>query len=305
MCVSIYILKLRNMMQNTIGNSLLSVTVKRHGAELSGLKAADGAEYLWQADPAVWGRNAPLLFPIVGKLANGRYLYEGKHYEMNPHGFARDMEFELLAATENALTYRLQATPATRKQYPFEFDLIRHYRLAGGVLEVTTEVTNKGATVMPFSIGEHPGFALNWGAGDRVEDYALQFEKPERLDAHLLDANGLLSAQTERILSNKSVLPLRRDLFDRDALIFLKIKSRKIILCSRRHARRVTVEFPGYPYLGIWAKPGAPFVCIEPWYGHADPAGHDGEFMNKHGIIKLDPSASFSCTWRVGVMPKD
>lgn len=286
-------------MQNTIKNSLMSVTVKRHGAELCGLKAADGTEYLWQADPAIWPRHAPLLFPIVGKLAQGRYRYEGRDYEMAPHGFARDTDFELMDASDNALSYRLQATPATRKQYPFDFSLLRHYRLSGGTVEVTTEVTNTGTTVMPFSIGEHPGFALTWGAGDKVEDYALKFEKAERLDTHLLDANGLLSGKTERVLSNKSVLPLRRDLFDRDALIFLKIKSQKVSLCSRRHPRRVTVEFSGYPDLGIWAKPGASFVCIEPWYGHADLASHDGELMAKPGLIMLEPGTSFACVWRV------
>jgi galactose mutarotase-like enzyme len=200
---------------------------------------------------------------------------------MAPHGFARDTDFELLDASDSSLSYRLQASPATRKQYPFEFSLVRHYRLSGGTVEVTTEVTNTGATVMPFSIGEHPGFALTWGARDKVEDYALKFEKAERLDTHLLDANGLL--------------------FDRDALIFLKIKSQKVSLCSRRHPRRVTVEFSGYPDLGIWAKPGAPFVCIEPWYGHADPASHEGELMNKPGLIMLEPGTSFACVWRVVV----
>ncbi|MEI7881600.1 MAG: aldose 1-epimerase family protein [bacterium] len=291
-------------MKNTISNSMMSVTVKRHGAELCSLKAADGTEYLWQADPAVWGRHAPLLFPIVGKLAQGRYRFEGKEYALNPHGFARDMDFALVTANATGLSYRLNDTPETRKQYPFEFNLMRHFRLSDGVLEVTTEVTNTGDKVLPFSIGEHPGFALNWGAKDRVEDYALLFEKAERLDAHFLDSNGLVSDQTGRILSNKTVLPLRSDLFDRDALIFLKIKSQKISLCSRRHARRVTVKFSGYPQLGIWAKPGAPFVCIEPWYGHADPASHDGELMNKPGIIKLAPGSVFSCNWRVGLTPK-
>jgi galactose mutarotase-like enzyme len=286
-------------MQTTISHSGLSVTVKQHGAELCSVKAADGTEYLWQADPGVWARHAPLLFPIVGKLVKGRYTLEGKCHEMSQHGFARDMDFELVESSGSALTYRLQATAVTRKQYPFEFTLMRYYRLSDGVLEVTTEVTNPGDKIMPFSIGEHPGFALTWGEGDRVEDYALQFEKAERLDSHLLDANGLLSDKSERVLSNKTVLPLRRDLFDRDALIFLKIRSRKIKLCSRRHSRNVTVEFPGYPCLGIWAKPGAPFVCIEPWYGHADPAQHDGEFMNKPGIIQLEPGATFSCVWRV------
>ena len=289
-------------MQNTLRNFALSVTVKRHGAELCGLRAADDTEYLWQADPVVWPRHAPLLFPIVGKLVQGRYLYDGKKYEITtPHGFARDTDFELVAATESTLSYRLQATTETRKQYPFDFTLLRHYRLLEAGVEITTEVTNPGALVMPFSIGEHPAFSLKWGAGDKVEDYALQFEKPERLVAHLLDANGLLSDQSERLLSNQRVLPLRSDLFDRDVLIFLKLNSRSISLCSRRHARRVTVEFSGYPNLGIWAKPGAPFVCIEPWYGYADPATHNGELLHKPGIILLEPGKTFTCTWRIGL----
>ncbi len=289
-------------MQNTLRNSVLSVTVKRHGAELCGLKAADGTEYLWQADPAVWGRHAPLLFPIVGKLIQGRYLYDGQKYEITtPHGFARDTDFELVAATESTLSYRLQATTETRKQYPFDFTLLRHYRLMEAGVEITTEVTNPGVVVMPFSIGEHPAFSLKWGAGDKVEDYALQFEKPERLVAHFLDANGLLSDQSERLLSNQRVLPLRSDLFDRDALIFLKLNSQSIGLCSRRHARRVTVEFPGYRNLGVWAKPGAPFVCIEPWYGYPDPATHNGELLHKPGIILLEPGKTFTCTWRIGL----
>ena len=289
-------------MQKTLRNFVLSVTVKQHGAELCGLKAADGTEYMWQADPAVWPRHAPLLFPIVGKLVQGWYLYDGKKYEITtPHGFARDTDFELVAATESTLSYRLQATKETRKQYPFDFTLLRHYRLLEAGVEVTTEVTNSGAVVMPFSIGEHPAFSLKWGAGDKVEDYALQFEKPERLVAHLLDANGLLSDQSERLLSNQRVLPLRSNMFDLDALIFLKLNSRSISLCSRRHARRVTVEFSGYPSLGIWAKPGAPFVCIEPWYGYADPATHNGELLQKPGIILLEPGKTFTCTWRIEI----
>ncbi|MEI6788929.1 MAG: aldose 1-epimerase family protein [bacterium] len=289
-------------MQKTLRNFVLSVTVKQHGAELCGLKAADGTEYMWQADPAIWGRHAPLLFPIVGKLVQGRYLYDGKKYEITtPHGFARDTDFELVAATESTLSYRLQATKETWKQYPFDFTLLRHYRLLEAGVEVTTEVTNPGPVVMPFSIGEHPAFSLKWGAGDKVEDYALQFEKPERLVAHLLDANGLLSDQSERLLSNQRVLPLRSNMFDRDALIFLKLNSRSISLCSRRHARRVTMEFSGYPSLGIWAKPGAPFVCIEPWYGYADPATHNGELLQKPGIILLEPGKTFTCTWRIGI----
>lgn len=288
-------------MTNTIAGSRLSVTVNRHGAELAGLKGADGVEYLWQGDPAVWGRRAPLLFPIVGRLALDRYDHEGKTYEMKQHGFARDLDFELAQATETALRYRLRPSEATRRQYPFEFVLSREYVLADDVLTVVTTVTNAGGTVMPFSIGEHPGFSLAWGAGDQIEDYYLEFGETETLDSVLLDSDGLLSSRTVRVLTGERILPLHRDLFARDALIFLRLNSSRITLASRRHARRLTVEFAGYPCLGIWAKPGAPFVCIEPWYGHADTSNHDGYLVHKPGIIKLQPGCTFTCQWQVKV----
>ena len=288
-------------MIKTISTPQLSVSVKDAGAELCSIKGPGGMEYLWQADPAVWGRHAPILFPIVGKLVKDRYLHEGKSYEMKQHGFARDKQFELIEATEASLSYRLQADSDTLRHYPFNFSLVRHYRLTSNTVAIVPEVTNTGAGVMPFSIGEHPGFALNWGATDKVADYALQFEKAERLNIVLLNEDHLLSAKTERLLTNERVLPLRNDLFDRDALIFLKIRSRAVALCSRRHSRRLTVEFPEYPCLGIWAKPGAPFVCIEPWFGHADTESHNGQLEHKAGIIKLDPGQSFSCVWRAVV----
>jgi len=288
-------------MNEMIRNGRVAVSVRRQGAELCGLKGADGTEYLWQADPAVWGRHAPVLFPIVGKLAGDRYTTGGRAYSMNQHGFARDMEFDLVESSAGSLTYRLSASAATRAQYPFYFALTRRYRLLESGVEISNEVTNPGAESLLFSIGEHPGFALTWGAGDRVEDYALEFEQAESLDTVLLGPDHLLSSQTERVPLDGRVLPLRGDLFDKDALIFLSLKSRQVALVSRKHRRRLTVSFPGFPQLGIWAKPGAPFVCIEPWYGHADPHGHNGELAIKPGIIALNPGKSFVCTWRVRV----
>lgn len=285
-------------MDRSITNSLLTVTIKQCGAELYSIRSAGGMEYIWQADATIWGRHAPVLFPIVGKLANDRYSYEAKSYELKQHGFARDMDFELVGETAESLSYQLLPSKETRQRYPFEFALWIKYRLEGNGLGVQYEVMNNSQKVMPFSIGAHPGFALNWGK-DRVEDYFLEFEKPETLDAHLLGKDNLLSSKTERVLENDNVLPLRRDMFDRDALIFLDLKSEKVRLGSYKHKNRVTIEFPGFPYLGIWAKPGAPFVCIEPWHGHADTEQGDGILMNKPGIIKLEPGETFNCAHRI------
>lgn len=290
-------------MIRSIGNSKLTVSVKQYGAELCGLKGADGTEYLWQADPAVWGCHAPLLFPIVGKLKEGCYLFAGQSYAMKQHGFARNLVFEEVSVGETSLIYRLRSSPETLSQYPFEFVLTREYRLDGERLEVVTDVANAGTGVMPFSIGEHPGFSLAWRKGDRIEDYYLEFDQPEWEEAVLLDERGCLSARTVPVITGRHVLALRRDLFNQDALIFTKLNSRTISLCCQHDSRRVVVDFPGYPCLGIWAKPAAPYVCIEPWYGHADPAGHNGELMSKPGIIRLDPGARFTCRWGVKVLP--
>ena len=282
-------------MERSITNAFLTATVRESGAELCSLRGADGMEYMWGADPAIWGRHAPILFPVVGKLAEDRYVFEGEQYAMGQHGFARDMPFELVEEGADSLAYRLLPSPETRERYPFDFALFVRYRLEGNALKVGYEVLNEGAGTMPFSIGGHPAFALAWGEGDRVEDYFLEFEREESADTHTLDDDKLLSDVTRPVLRGERALPLRRDMFDHDALIFLDLQSERVSLCSPKHDRRLTVAFPGFPYLGIWAKPGAPYVCIEPWHGHVDPAGGDGLLVNKPGIMTLAPGERFEC----------
>ena len=286
-------------MNKTIRNKLLSVTINKLGAELSSIKSSSGKEFMWGADPDIWGRHAPVLFPIVGKLADDRYIHEGNTYFLNQHGFARNMAFTLIKEEPTCLSFQLLPTPETKKAYPFEFSLIIHYRLSGNAVEIQYQVENNDLVVMPFSIGAHPAFALNWGKDDRIEDYFLKFEKAETADTIHLDKDSLLSDEAERVLENESVIPLRDDMFNRDALIFLKLKSEKVSLCSHLHKRKLTVDFKDFPYLGIWAKPGAPYVCIEPWHGYVDPAGSDGVLMNKPGIIRLEPGKTFSCMHKI------
>jgi galactose mutarotase-like enzyme len=228
-------------MKQIIRNASLTATVNHCGAELCSLQGAGGMEYMWQANPDIWGRHAPVLFPIVGSLADNRYCHAGETYELGQHGFARDMDFNLVDATETSLVYSLQPTPATRKQYPFEFGLTIEYRLEGHRLEIGYRVKNNGGGDMPFSIGAHPAFALNWQDDDRIENYYLEFETSETVDTHLLDSNHLLSQETQNVLNNESVLPLHREMFNRDALIFLDLKSERVSLCSTRCNNRLTV----------------------------------------------------------------
>jgi len=279
---------------NSISNGLLNVGVKTKGAELCSLKDANGTEYLWQADPAVWARHAPVLFPIVGKLCDGHYELNGKIYEMPPHGFARDINFELITHSETTLVFQLLPTMETLQCYPFKFALNVIYQLNGNSLEIGYEVQNNGTVIMPFSIGAHPGFNLP----GPIEDCFLEFNKTEMLNFFLLNKSRL-SEQTAPVSGTLNILPLSKTLFDRDALILLDFKSDKISLRSRTNPRCLTVEFSGFPQLGIWAKPGAPFVCIEPWYGYADPEQPYGDILHKPGIQLLAARESFVCTHRI------
>lgn len=281
----------------SISNEYLHIRVKEQGAELCSIKGAGSTEYLWQADSAVWARHAPVLFPIVGKLRAGCYALNGKTYELLQHGFARDMDFLLIEQSVTSLVYQLLPTAETRKRYPFEFTLNIIYRLNGNCLSIEYAVSNTGSSVMPFSIGAHPGFNLP----GPIDDCFLEFEKEETLTARLLGDKGLLSDEAVPILENSNILPLSKTLFDRDALILLDFKSDGISLCSRNSSRRLTVEFPDFPQLGIWAKPGAPFVCIEPWYGYTDPEQPYGDIMNKPGVLRLAAGDTFTCTHRITV----
>jgi len=281
----------------TISNKFLTVGVKTQGAELCSLQGADGFEYLWQADPSVWNRHAPVLFPIVGKLRDGRYELDGKIYEMTPHGFARDMDFALIEQSGSSLVYQLLPTAETRARYPFEFELRIIYRLTGNCLSIEYAVRNTGSAVMPFSIGAHPAFTLP----GPVDECYLEFEKAETLNTRLLGSKGLISEKTAPVLNSANILPLTKTLFDRDALIFMDAQSDKITLGAKNSPRRLTVEFPGFPQLGIWAKPGAPFVCIEPWYGYADPEQPYGDILHKPGIQLLAAGKSFVCTHRISI----
>ncbi len=286
-------------MEQTIQNSFLSITVNKTGAELTGIKSSSGHEYMWEADPEIWGRRAPILFPIVGKLKDNKYSYDDRNYSLNQHGFARDMTFKLIDKDNKTLSYQLLPTVKTKKCYPFNFSLIVNFRLIDNIVEVEYLVENKDNKEMPFSIGAHPAFALNWGDNDRIEEYYLEFEKPETVNTHHLDQNHLLSDETEIVLSNEKIITLHENMFNRDALILLDLASEKINLCSYKHTRKLTVEFSDFPFLGIWAKPKAPYVCIEPWHGYVDPVGTDGKIINKPGIIMLGPGKSFSCMHKI------
>jgi len=289
-------------MMTIIENELIRVKIASEGAELTSLKLKeDNQEYLWQADPKYWGRHAPVLFPIVGKVKNDHYKVDGETFNLTQHGFARDNEFDLVEQEEQRVVYRLASNKELLKKYPYQFELEIEYKLVANRVEITYNVKNKDQKTIYFSIGAHPAFNWPLEEGETIEDYYLEFEENEEISASLLD-EGLLSDTTVEFLANNNSKPLAEGLFRNDALILKGLKSKSVALKSKSSDRGVKVEFTGFPYMGIWSPPaGAPFICIEPWYGVADLKDSDGNLKTKEGIEVLQPEAEFSCTYSISI----
>ena len=289
----------------TLTSATARVEIALHGAELTSFTSlASGLEYLWQADPAQWGRHAPLLFPIVGKLPDDTYLYEGQQYKLPQHGFARDQEFQLILQDAHSLTFQLMASAASKAAYPFEFELRVRYELRGNVLTVGWHVRNPAAAPheLLFSVGAHPAFNCPLAAGEQFADYAFHFDHPVSLHRQLLQG-GLRNGETAPVLAGQDALPLTYELFADDALVFDHFDFTRVTLQKAdRTGPFVRMQFDGFPYLGLWTKgPGAAFVCIEPWQGVASPAGEPQELRDKEGILTLAPSQEFEASYSIEI----
>ncbi|RDV15147.1 aldose 1-epimerase family protein [Pontibacter diazotrophicus] len=288
----------------SLENDQYKVGVESLGAELQHLvKKDENLELIWTGDPAVWSGQAPNLFPIIGELPDQQYTYEGKTYHMKRHGFARRKEFKLVDVKQDKLVFELKHDEETLEQYPFKFRLLIAYQLQESKLSITYQVTNPDDEKMYFSVGAHPGFNVPLYPSERYEDYYIEFEEEETASRYLLNEQGLLNGDTERVLEQNNILPLDRRLFDKDAVVLKRLNSKKVTLASNVSPRRIEVAFEGFPYLGIWAKPGpAPYVCIEPWCGIASSVGDTGELQEKEGINELRPGQVFERTFTVTVL---
>jgi galactose mutarotase-like enzyme len=275
----------------TISTKHLTAMISPFGAELQNVTTLDGRELLWDGDPAFWHGRAPILFPVIGMLEHGRYRFEGKSYLMPKHGFARASVFEITALSADAATMRLTASEATRAIYPFEFQLDIQFSLAGATLSLTATITNLGSTTMPASFGFHP--ALRWPLpfGQARADYWLRFEQAEPAPIRRINHNGLLLSKPQPSPIVGDTLILRDELFLGDALIFDRLASRSVTYRAPA-GPKLLVEFADFPTLGVWTKPGAEFICIEPWQGSSDPVGFAGDIRDKPGIIEIKPGES-------------
>lgn len=279
-------------------NQILRVSIEAKGAELKSVYRKDtGLEYMWSGDPAFWGKTSPVLFPIVGALKNNSYNYAGKSFQMARHGFARDMPFMPGEQLTDSITFTLESSEETLKKYPFHFSFSISYRLRQDTLDVVYKVTNKGPEEMHFSVGAHPAFKVPLVEGTTYEDYRLVFEKKETAGRWPISKDGLIERSPLPLLDNTDTLPLSKTLFSKDALVLKHLLSDSVQLLSFKTPHGLRFSFPGFPYLGLWAAPGADFLCIEPWCGIADSVDTDQEIEHKEGVRTIQPSATFSVQW--------
>ena len=292
-------------MKHVLENEQLRVVIDDHGAELNSIiEKTTNTEYLWQGDERYWTGQAILLFPICGRLVEGRYTYKGESYDMSIHGFIRNVDLTVENKTATAITLTYTDNEFTRAQYPFAFRYSLTYTLVGNKLTHSFVVENTGDEVLPFGIGGHPGFNVPLAEGETFEDYSLCFDAPCAPKAFVLDGNtcSFTGEFKELSLIEGQWLPLTHSLFDEDA-IFVKDMAPAVTLCSKVSNRSIRLDYPEYPYVGFWhcPKTEAPFVCIEPWVMGPSQLDTIEDIMEKADLIHLLPGQGYRNTYTITV----
>ena len=282
-------------------NTKLKATFNELGAELVSLiNLETGKEIIWEGNPDFWGGKSPVLFPTVGALKDDRYIFGGETYEMPRHGFARRRFFDVKSSTANEVVFELNSDEETLKFYPFDFSLEIKYTLTDNKLTVSYNVKNTSNKDMYFSLGAHPGFAIDTKNGLKYDDYEIGFSEDEKLEIHPLMDN-LISKETKTIDLENKTLPLSYGLFSKDALVMTTMKSKELILRNHKNNHKIVFTFSNFPYFGIWAAKNADFVCMEPWQGIADIEDHNQELTEKFGVLKLEISGEWRGEWAIEI----
>jgi len=275
----------------SLGSADLTAEVNALGAELSVLRDRTGRDLLWDGDPSVWAGRAPLLFPIVGELAGGSYRLGSATYPLPRHGFARRKQFDIVESTSSGATFRLTADASTLLIYPFHFELDVRFALNGPTLSVTTLVRNVGDGDMPASLGYHPAFRWPLPFGRARSSHFIEFDDDQDAPIRRLNGDGLLASGRHPTPVVNRRLALADALFQDDVVIFDEVQSPSLSY-GAEGAPRIRLGYPDTPYLGVWTKPRADFICIEPWHGVSDPEGFAADFRTKPGVFMVPPGAA-------------
>lgn len=284
-------------MFTTISTNQLRAKFSSKGAELISLQSLDNRrEYIWEGNPEIWGKHAPILFPIVGSLKNNQYMFEQATFELPRHGFARDYDFEIVDLTENKVSFLLKSDIETIKNYPFHFELTVTYTLHENTLGINYQISNKNNFLLPFSVGAHPAFALT----DKFENYSLVIESNENISYHLLE-DGLISNQCKELKPVGKNIFLNYDLFKNDALVIKNVAFKNIQI-NHNNKPFLKVNFQDFEHLGLWTKFEAPFLCIEPWMGYSDTVSQFGSILDKEAIQILQPFANKNYQYSIEIL---
>ena len=275
----------------TISSGDMSAAINPLGAELWSLRDRQGRELMTDADPHWWTGHAPLLFPFVGRSRGDVYRFEGRDYPMPQHGFARRKVFDVADRSGDAVTFRLEADAETRAVYPFDFRLDMRFAMEGAALRMTATVVNRGTGALPFSFGYHPAFAWPLPYDGAAEEHQVLFEKAEPAPIRKVgDEPGLIARESIASPVEGNLLAPAHAMFEGDALIWDRLESRSLFW-GVPGGKGLRIDFPDTPWLGLWQKPGAHYLCVEPWAGMADLVGFAGDVWEKQGIMRLAPGA--------------
>lgn len=288
----------------TIQNDELCVQVRDHGAELRSIKErADETEYLWNGDPSWWKYSSPILFPIVGKLKDNKYRVNGQEYELPSHGLGRISDFRLVEEKRDRITFSLLWTEESLKKYPWKFELIVAYELHGKQLNVIWTVRNHDDHEMIYSIGAHGAYRCPIVHGEAFSDCYLEFNHEEDAPNMPLNAQGqFLHTSGDKPLKGTK-LPLNFEEFKDDVLAYHDLRSDKVMIRSTKSEKTLSIIAKDFPFWGIWTPPqgGAPFLCLEPWHGHADYEDFDGDFSEREGSERLAAGQEQNFTYTIEI----
>jgi galactose mutarotase-like enzyme len=285
-----------------IASSDLSADIHPLGAQLFALRDRGGRELQWNGNPQVWKGRAPILFPIVGALVGNQYRLDGEVFTLPRHGFARDRLFSLVESTPAAAVFRLSWDEETFKVYPFHFELDLRFAVTDATLQVVAVVRNlENEKILPASFGFHPALCWPLPYGEPRSAHVVKFEKDEPAPIRRLNSSGLMLPDKPATPVINRELQLHDDLFKADVIIFDEIVSRRLRYGANR-GPQLEFAFPGMPQLGVWTKAGADFICIEPWYGFADPRAYAGDLRLKPGIALLPPGAVKEFTMSISLL---
>lgn len=277
----------------------LVLQIDPHGAQMHSLRTAEGQELLWQGDPEFWPDHAPILFPLISQMPDGHIRHGGRSYPMPPHGFAHSLDFAVTEQTGSSCVFELRDDEETRVHYPFAFTLRIGFDLSEDGLLVTAEVENPNDEQMPADFGFHPGFNWPLTPGHDKGEYVIVFAQDEPAPIRRgADDPILLYPEGQSTPVEGNVLRLRDELFEEQAIVFDRLNSRSVTY-GATEALSLRIDFPDSPHLAIWMRPGATYVCVEPWQGYPSEIGFDGPFAEKPGIALIEPGSTRR--WRLGI----